>query len=108
MKKYFLLLFVLFTFPSLGQKQTAKQSGVWLGYLNQTRLSDHWGIWLDLHARRTDFLDRWSTQIIRPGITYYANEQLRFTAGYALAAGSLDKSSEKASDSTMDTAGRTL
>lgn len=85
MKKILLLSFVLFTIPSFAQKQINKQSGVWLGYFNQTRLTDKWGIWLDLHARRTDFLDRWSTQIIRPGITYYANERLRFTAGYAYA-----------------------
>lgn len=58
----------------------------WLGYLNQTRLSDKWGLWLDLHARRTDdFLDRWSTIIIRPGVTYYFSDHLRFTVGYAFA-----------------------
>lgn len=81
MKRVILILFVLFSVPSFGQKQVNKHSGVWLGYFNQTRISDKWGFWLDLYARRTDFLDRWATQIIRPGITYYANDDLRFTAG---------------------------
>ncbi|WP_285544935.1 hypothetical protein [Dyadobacter frigoris] len=58
MRKYSLLLLILFTLPSFGQKQINKQSGVWLGYFNQTRLTDKWGIWLDLHARRTEFSDR--------------------------------------------------
>lgn len=85
MKRYLPLLFILFTVPSFSQKQVNKQSGVWFGYFNQTRLTDKWGIWLDVHARRTDFLDRWSAQLIRPGITYYANDHLRFTAGYTYA-----------------------
>ena len=85
-RKYLLILtFLLLSIPATAQKQVNKQSGVWLGYFNQTRLTDKWGIWLDLHARRTDFLDRWATQIIRPGITYYANDHLRFTVGYAYA-----------------------
>jgi hypothetical protein len=83
MKKYFLPFFFLLTLPSFGQKQINKQSGVWLGYFNQTRLTDRWGLWLDLHARRTQFFDRWSTQIFRPGVTYYAGDNLRLTAGYA-------------------------
>lgn len=85
MNKYLLVLILLFSVPSFAQKQVNTQSGVWLGYFNQTRLTNKWGIWLDLHARRTDFLDRWSTQIIRPGLTYFANDHLRFTLGYAYA-----------------------
>jgi hypothetical protein len=84
-RRYLLILTLLFPIPATAQKQVNKHSGVWLGYFNQTRLTDKWGIWLDLHARRTDLLDRWANQIIRPGITYYANDHLRFTVGYAYA-----------------------
>ena len=84
-KKYLLALILFFSIPALAQKQVNKLSGVWLGYFNQTRLSNKWGLWLDVHARRTDFLDRWATQIIRPGVTYFANDHLRFTVGYAYA-----------------------
>jgi hypothetical protein len=66
------------------QKQTAHIQQVWFGYVNQTRLSDHWGLWLDLHLRsKEDFVNDLSTSIVRPGISYYANDRLRFTAGYA-------------------------
>lgn len=40
MKKYFLLSLILFTIPVFAQKQINKQSGVWLGYFNQTRLTN--------------------------------------------------------------------
>ena len=85
MKKSVFFLLIL-GFPAWGQKQVHDQTQAWTGYFNQTRLSDRWGFWLDLHARRTDFLDRWSTQIVRPGVTYYFNDHLRFTAGYAYVA----------------------
>ncbi|GAB3905574.1 hypothetical protein GCM10028803_36630 [Larkinella knui] len=72
------------TAQTVPTKQVRTQQQAWLGYFNQTRLSNRWGIWLDLHARRTDhFLDRWSTLIVRPGITYYVSDQIRLTAGYA-------------------------
>ncbi|KAA9340434.1 DUF2490 domain-containing protein [Larkinella humicola] len=85
----FLLLFALatqhdLTAQILPTKQVRTQQQAWLGYFNQTRLSNRWGIWLDLHARRTDdFLDRWSTLIVRPGLTYYVSDQVRLTVGYA-------------------------
>lgn len=71
-----------------GQAQTAskqvhEQGQVWLGYFNQTRLSDKFSLWLDVHARRTDVLDRWSTTMIRPGVTYHFPHHINFTAGYA-------------------------
>jgi hypothetical protein len=64
-------------------KTVNEHSQVWAGYFNQTRLSDKWGLWLDVHARRIDFLDRWNTLIFRPGLTYYLNDHVRLTAGYA-------------------------
>jgi hypothetical protein len=85
MNKLLLLVLAFLPIPSLAQKQINKHSGVWMGYFNQTRLTGKWGFWLDVHGRRTDFLDRWSTQIIRPGVTYYVNDHFRFTAGYAYA-----------------------
>lgn len=49
-----------------------------------SKVSDHWGLWLDMHLRsKEDFVNDLSTGIIRPGITYFANDRLRFTAGYA-------------------------
>lgn len=64
-------------------KQINEQGQVWLAYFNQTRLSEKFSLWLDVHARRADLLDRWSTTIVRPGITYHLPHHINFTAGYA-------------------------
>lgn len=91
-KKCTQILFVLLVFGaqlSVAQqapKTVNAHSQVWLAYFNQTRLSNKWGLWLDVHARRIDFLDRWNTLLFRPGLTYYLNDHVRLTVGYAYAA----------------------
>lgn len=67
-----------------GQKQTTHVQQIWGAYLNQTRLSDKWGFWLDLQLRsKEDFVKDLSTGIMRAGITYYLRDNTRLTAGYA-------------------------
>ena len=59
-------------------------SQTWLGYFNQSRFSDRWGIWADLHLRtKEDLLKDLSQGIVRLGITYYLNNETKLTAGYA-------------------------
>src|SRR5215471_15414509 len=66
------------------EKQTQHLNQVWLAYLNQTRFSNKWGIWLDLHLRtKEDFFTNFSQSIIRPGFTYYLSDACRLTVGYA-------------------------
>ena len=66
------------------QKHTTHIQQTWIGYVGQARLSDRWGLWLDLHLRsKEDFVNDLSTGIIRPGITYFVHDRLRLTAGYA-------------------------
>lgn len=87
MMKYLAWLF-FFTVPvcsyNYGQKQTTHVQQFWAGYLNRTRFSDRWGVWLDLHLRtKEDFFTDLSTGIARVGLTYYASDHLKLTAGYA-------------------------
>ena len=57
---------------------------LWSGYFNQTRFSDRWGIWVDLHLRtKEDFANDLSQGIIRLGLTYYLSDATKLTAGYA-------------------------
>lgn len=59
---------------------------VWLAYLNQTRLSDKWGIWADLHLRtKQDFIDDLSVGIVGLGLTRYLNDNVKLTAAYSFA-----------------------
>lgn len=65
-------------------KQTEKVSQVWLGYLNQTRLTDKWGIWLDVHLRtKEDLFTNFSQALFRGGLTYYITDATKLTVGYA-------------------------
>lgn len=66
------------------QKSTETEEQLWFAYLNQTRLSKHWGLWADVHLRtKEDFATNFSQLIIRPGITYYLNDDAKLTAAYA-------------------------
>ena len=79
-----LFFMVLACNVAFSQKQTTHIQQAWFGYVNQTRFADRWGIWFDLHLRtKEDFVNDLSTGIVRGGITYFANDRLRFTAGYA-------------------------
>lgn len=65
-------------------KQILVEEQTWLGYFNQTRLSNRWGIWFDGHFRATEqFVREPSKLIFRPGLTYYATDNLKLTTGYA-------------------------
>lgn len=78
------LSFMVLSTSLQAQKQTAHVQQFWTAYSNQTRFSDRWGVWADFHLRtKEDFFTNFSTAIARVGLTYYANDQLKFTAGYA-------------------------
>jgi hypothetical protein len=57
---------------------------IWLGYFNQTRFTNKWGMWLDVQYRQTDnFIERPFQILIRPAVTYFIKDNLRLNAGYA-------------------------
>lgn len=63
-------------------KTTAQQ--VWVGYLNQSRFSAKWGAWVEAQLRiKEDFFTAFSQSILRGGITYYINDNSKFTLGDA-------------------------
>lgn len=81
--RYFLfLLFPCFTVAQV--KSTSEEEQIWLGYLNQTRFSKRWGVWVDAHLRtKENTFSGLSQAIIRPGLTYYLTDDAKFTAAYA-------------------------
>ncbi|MCU0469436.1 MAG: DUF2490 domain-containing protein [Arcicella sp.] len=65
------------------QIQTVEEEQLWLGYFNQTRLSDKWGFWADIHYRGTEhFVKEPSKILLRGGLTYYLNDDVKLTNGY--------------------------
>lgn len=65
-------------------KEIHSREQLWLGYFNQTRFSNRWGMWVDVHYRRTDnFVDRPFQFLFRPAVTYFIKDNLRVNVGYA-------------------------
>jgi hypothetical protein len=80
------IVFCLLTSAIFAQtsRQTTDEQQVWAAYFNQTRLSEKWGLWGDFHFRTTEhFVKEPSKGIIRLGLMYYFNDDLKFTNGYA-------------------------
>src|SRR6185503_547945 len=78
------LLILLSKISTAQTKHTEYLQQVWLGYFNQTRFSNKFGMWTDLHLRTKDnFFKELSQAIIRLGLTYYLSDDVKLTAGYA-------------------------
>lgn len=86
-KRVFTLMILVFSAGaafSQPTKSTVDVQQFWLGYFNQARLTHKFGLWGDFHLRtREDFVDNFSQSIARVGLTYYANDVTKLTAGYA-------------------------
>lgn len=77
-------LFISSSIFSQTTRQTVEEEQLWLGYFNQTRLSNKWGFWADVHYRGTEhFIQEPSKGIFRAGLTYYLNDDMKLTNGYA-------------------------
>lgn len=86
-KTLWVLVALLYTTTLLAQvpvKQTNTSGQTWIGYVNQSRISKHWGLWVDGHLRtQSHMVQDLSQSIARAGLTYYAGETTWLTAGYA-------------------------
>jgi hypothetical protein len=85
-KRWYIFLVALFCgqFAVAQTKQTTFAQQIWLGYFNQTRLSNKWGIWVDGSIRTKEhFFTGLYQGVIRVGLSYYVNDATRITAGYA-------------------------
>jgi hypothetical protein len=89
MSRFGFSIFLLLIMSSSALAQTPvktirSREQIWLGYTNQTRFTDKWGGWIDVHYRQTDnFIERPFQFLIRPAITYFIKDNLRAGAGYA-------------------------
>lgn len=84
MKRTYFSIFILLL-PALifaQEKETEHTQQAWLAYCNQTRLTNHSGIWLDLHLRMDDDFKP-SVSIFRGAYVYFLSDNVRLAAGYA-------------------------
>ena len=85
MRKY-LLLAAFFCFISTSLfAQTVNQNSGWLFFLKSTKLSEKWGLHLDVQVRSADEWGYVRNVLVRPGLTYFINKNSNVTAGYLLA-----------------------
>ncbi|MBB1285144.1 DUF2490 domain-containing protein [Flavisolibacter sp. BT320] len=79
------ILFLALPIYGLAQrKEITEEEQVWLGYFNQTRFSEKWGGWTDVHLRtKENFFTQFSQGLVRVGLTYYINNDTKLTAGYS-------------------------
>lgn len=88
MRSVVILVLLIIGFASFAQSPTKvihNREQTWLGYFNQTRFSNRWGMWLDVHYRMTDnFVDRPFQFMVRPAVTYFIKDNVRLNVGYAL------------------------
>ena len=69
------------------EKHIHSREQLWLGYFNQPRFNNSWGVWLDIHYRMTDnFVDRPFQFLLRPALTYFVKDNIRINTGYAFVA----------------------
>ncbi|MBX0290156.1 DUF2490 domain-containing protein [Hymenobacter sp. HSC-4F20] len=79
-----LVLLLLLSQHATAQKQYVREQQTWLGMFNQTRFSDRWGTWTDLHLRLHDhYVQDLFQGVARVGLTYYLTDDVRLTGGYA-------------------------
>ena len=78
-----IILFVPFLTIAQTKRKTTYNDQVWFGDFSKFRLNDKWSIHFDFGLRRTEWLDKWSQTLIRPGLTRQLNGNVSLTAGVA-------------------------
>jgi hypothetical protein len=82
-KIMFILLLVPFFSFAQPQRKTSYNDQVWFGDFSKLKLNDRWSIYFDFGLRRTEWLNKWSQTLVRPGITGQLNKNVSITAGVA-------------------------
>lgn len=84
MKKSVVLLLLL-SIPVIvsAQRTVSRNNLVWFGDFTTAKVASRWSVYLDFGFRRTEWLNKWSQLLVRPGITFNVNEKISATIGVA-------------------------
>jgi len=82
-----LLIFILlsvFSGPVLGQqKQVVHYNQLWYAYNNNTRLTDRWGIWMDIQNKdKSEFVHNFDVKENTLGGIYYLKNKMKLTGAF--------------------------
>lgn len=79
----FLLVLILISVGLQAQKQVSTDNQQWFQYYNTIQIGNHWAIQSDMGIRFSDELSDLSQTLVRSGLEYQWNNNLRATAGFA-------------------------
>ncbi|HEY0029702.1 MAG TPA: DUF2490 domain-containing protein [Bacteroidia bacterium] len=82
-KLFFLLLFISVGSFAQVQRKTSYNDLVWFGDFSKGVLNEKWSVYFDVGLRRSEWLNKWSQTLIRPGLTFHLNKDVSITAGAA-------------------------
>ncbi|QEK52106.1 DUF2490 domain-containing protein [Pedobacter aquae] len=84
MKKHILLFLAATTLSLAATAQTVNQQSGWAAWFHSQKFSKKTGLHFDFQVRSADDLAYVRNILIRPGFTYFINDKLNATVGYAL------------------------
>ncbi|WP_129714408.1 DUF2490 domain-containing protein [Pedobacter sp. SYP-B3415] len=77
-----LIIALLFLLPCVAFGQTIKQNTGWGLFMNNTRINEKWGAYLDVQVRSHDDWDGVRSILVRPGVQYFFNKNHNLIVGY--------------------------
>jgi len=84
MRLSFFLLILCCLLHTKISAQTDHQTSGWIMFLNNTKLSQKWGVYMDMQLRSSDKVENVRNFLFRPGVTFYVNAKNELTLGYLL------------------------
>lgn len=85
MRHFIILCWIsLFSKPLLAQqKQVVHYNQLWYAYNNNTRLTDRWGIWMDIQNKdKSEFVHNFDVKENTLGAIYYLKNKMRVTSAF--------------------------
>ncbi len=87
MRYALMIVFVVIIGSSVGHGQkpdsVVESTQLWLGNYTKIRFSDHWGLWIEPHLRRTNgFIKKPFQAVARVGGIYYLDDASQLLVGY--------------------------
>ena len=81
---FIFILLSVFSGPVLGQqKQVVHYNQLWYAYNNNTRLTDRWGIWMDIQNKdKSEFVHNFDVKENTLGGIYYLKNKMKLTGAF--------------------------
>lgn len=83
MKRHIVIIFLFLSAELFSQNSIKYSNSLWFSDFTRINFKKNWSVYFDFGLRGSDWADKWSQQLVRPGISYSINEKVNITAGVA-------------------------